>query len=137
MRVPVGTRLWAVPQPLKSRGPHSPKKRYPLPNRFVNRHRCHLTRRIRMVKRRTRNDWPDMAKRRWRLPNERLQDRTQWLPVHEKRAELEASEVGSVQGQMGIRVLHKATLPLNLGRNLFPLRRFSYPTRVSRFNGTA
>jgi hypothetical protein len=51
-------------------------------------------------------------------------------------AELDASEVWSVQGQSGLRVVccHP---PVNLGRNLFPPRRFSYHTRFSRFNGTA
>jgi hypothetical protein len=51
-------------------------------------------------------------------------------------AELDASEVWSVQGQRGtcVTLCHP---PPNLGRNLFPPRRFSYHTRFSRFNGTA
>jgi hypothetical protein len=49
-------------------------------------------------------------------------------------AELDASEVWSVQGKSGS--------PVNLGRNLFPSEAkvrggFSYHTRFSRFNGTA
>jgi hypothetical protein len=51
-------------------------------------------------------------------------------------AELDASEVWSVQGQRGTCVAHGNPLP-NLGRNLFPPRRFSYHTRFSRINGTA
>jgi hypothetical protein len=38
--------------------------------------------------------------------------------------------------QSGTRVASRHP-PVNLGRNLFPPRRFSYHTRVSRFNGTA
>jgi hypothetical protein len=51
-------------------------------------------------------------------------------------AELDASEVWSVQGQRDSCVTncHPSS---NLGRNLFPPRRFSYHTRFSRFNGTA
>jgi hypothetical protein len=52
------------------------------------------------------------------------------------RVELDASEVWSVQGQRGTCVASRHP-PVNLGRNLFPSRRFSYHTRVSRFNGTA
>jgi hypothetical protein len=48
----------------------------------------------------------------------------------------EACEVWSVQGQLGTCVTSRHPPP-NLGRNLFPPRRFSYHTRVSRFNGTA
>jgi ribonuclease HI len=51
-------------------------------------------------------------------------------------AELDASEVWSVQGRRGTCVTGRHPPP-NLGRNLFPPRRFSYHTRVSGFNGTA
>jgi hypothetical protein len=53
-----------------------------------------------------------------------------------KELELEACDVWSVQGKRGTCVTSRHP-PLNLGRNLFPPRRFSYHTRVSRFNGTA
>jgi hypothetical protein len=55
---------------------------------------------------------------------------------HGSRAELEACEVWSVQGKLDTCVScgHPS---LNLGRNLFPPRRFSYHTQVSGFNGTA
>jgi hypothetical protein len=56
--------------------------------------------------------------------------------VPDWRAELEESEVWSVQGQRGTCVTNGHPPP-NLGRNLFPPRRFSYHTRFSRFNGTA
>jgi hypothetical protein len=52
------------------------------------------------------------------------------------RAELEACDRWSVQGQMWIRVLQMATLPLNLGRNLFPVRRFSYRPAIQRVQAT-
>jgi hypothetical protein len=55
---------------------------------------------------------------------------------HGSRAELEACEVWSVQGQRGTCVT-SCHPPQNLGRNLFPPRRFSYHTQVSGFNGTA
>jgi hypothetical protein len=51
-------------------------------------------------------------------------------------AELDASEVWSVQGQWDTCVALCHPSP-NLGRNLFPPRRFSYHTRFSRLNGTA
>jgi hypothetical protein len=59
-----------------------------------------------------------------------------YLSRSQSGAELDASEVWSVQGQQDTCVTncHPSS---NLGRNLFPPRRFSYHTRFSGFNRTA
>jgi hypothetical protein len=74
-----------------------------------------------------------VRRRHHRLQTNRLP--TQWLPVR-KRAELAGCEVWSVQGKWDTCVAcgHPS---LNLGRNLFPPRMFSYHARFSGGKGPA